>query len=122
MNWALGRKVAVAGVAAAVLLATIPVWFSLGTEFTPEFDEGSLLYMPTTMPTIPVDEAQHILQLTDRILKQFPEVEHVLGKAGRAGTSTDSAPLSMLETVVILKPMEQWRGRRRGIRHGRQTG
>ncbi|MCU0597211.1 MAG: efflux RND transporter permease subunit, partial [Desulfobacterota bacterium] len=71
--------------------------------------EGSILYMPTTMPGISIAEAQKVLQVTDRIIKQFPEVEYVLGKAGRAETSTDPAPLSMLETVIILKPKFEWR-------------
>ena len=65
--------------------------------------------MPTTMPGISITEAQKLLQVTDRIIKSFPEVERVLGKAGRAGTSTDPAPLSMLETVVTLKPKSEWR-------------
>jgi Cu(I)/Ag(I) efflux system membrane protein CusA/SilA len=75
----------------------------------PPLDEGSLFYMPTTMPGISIAEAQKLLQVTDRIIKQFPEVDRVLGKAGRADTSTDPAPLSMLETVIILKPRDQWR-------------
>ena len=72
----------------------------LGSEFMPPLDEGALFYMPTTMPGISITEAQRLLQVTDRIIKQFPEVDRVLGKAGRAETSTDPAPLSMLETVL----------------------
>jgi len=75
----------------------------------PPLEEGSILYMPSTMPGISITEAQRLLQVTDRILKRFPEVERVLGKAGRSETATDPAPLSMLETVIILKPKEQWR-------------
>ena len=90
-------------------LATVPVYLKLGSEFMPPLDEGSLLYMPTTMPGISITEAQKVLQVTDRIIKQFPEVDRVLGKAGRAETSTDPAPLSMLETVIILKPKSEWR-------------
>ena len=75
----------------------------------PPLDEGSILYMPSTMPGISITEAQKLLQATDRILKQFPEVDRVLGKAGRAETSTDPAPLSMLETVIILRPKAEWR-------------
>ena len=75
----------------------------------PPLDEESLLYMPTTMPGISITEAQKVLQVTDRIIKQFPEVDRVLGKAGRADTSTDPAPLSMLETVITLKPKSEWR-------------
>ncbi len=75
----------------------------------PPLDEGSLFYMPTTMPGISISEAQTLLQVSDRIIKQFPEVDRVLGKAGRADTSTDPAPLSMLETVITLKPTSEWR-------------
>jgi len=81
----------------------------LGSEFMPPLDEGAIFYMPTTMPGISITEAQKLLQVTDRIIKQFPEVDRVLGKAGRAETSTDPAPLSMLETVVMLKPESEWR-------------
>jgi Cu(I)/Ag(I) efflux system membrane protein CusA/SilA len=107
--WALRHKAVVLGGAAALVLLTIPPYLRLGSEFMPPLDEGTLFYMPTTMPGISIGEAQRVLQVTDRILKQFPEVEHVLGKAGRADTATDPAPLSMLETVVTLKPPEQWR-------------
>ena len=81
----------------------------LGSEFMPPLEEGSILYMPSTMPGISITEAQKVLQVTDRIIKQFPEVDRVLGKAGRADTSTDPAPLSMLETVITLKPKSEWR-------------
>jgi copper/silver efflux system protein len=92
-----------------MMIVTVPVYLKLGSEFMPPLDEGALLYMPSTMPGISVGEAQKLLQATDRIIKQFPEVDQVLGKAGRAETSTDPAPLSMLETVIILNPKEQWR-------------
>ena len=75
----------------------------------PPLDEGAILYMPSTMPGISISQAQTLLQSTDRILARFPEVDQVLGKAGRAETSTDPAPLSMLETVIILKPHSEWR-------------
>jgi Cu(I)/Ag(I) efflux system membrane protein CusA/SilA len=75
----------------------------------PPLDEGALLYMPSTLPGISISEAQRLLQVSDRILKQYPEVDRVLGKAGRAETSTDPAPLSMLETVITLKPRSEWR-------------
>ena len=75
----------------------------------PPLEEGSILYMPSTMPGISIREAQKLLQVSDRIIKQFPEVDRVLGKAGRSETSTDPAPLSMLETVITLKPKSQWR-------------
>jgi copper/silver efflux system protein len=108
-SWTLRWKWAVIGMAAALIIVTVPVYFKLGSEFMPPLEEGSILYMPTTMPGISITEAQKLLQVTDRIIKQFPEVDHVLGKAGRADTSTDPAPLSMLETVIILKPKSQWR-------------
>jgi len=110
-RWSLGRPWLVMGGAVVIVLATIPVFFGLGSEFMPPFDEGSLLYMPTTMPGLSITEAQKLLQVTDRILIQFPEVERVLGKAGRAETSTDPAPLSMLETVITLRPKSEWRKR-----------
>jgi Cu(I)/Ag(I) efflux system membrane protein CusA/SilA len=107
--WSLRRKWVVIGVAAAMLVATVPVYLRLGSEFMPPLDEGSLFYMPSTMPGISITEAQKLLQVTDRIIMQFPEVSRVLGKAGRAETATDPAPLSMLETVIILKPKSEWR-------------
>jgi len=96
-----------------VLAATVPVYLSLGHEFMPPLNEGVMLYMPTTLPGISVGEAARLLQVQDRILKSFPEVERVYGKAGRAETPTDSAPLSMIETTITLKPTAQWRPRRR---------
>jgi Cu(I)/Ag(I) efflux system membrane protein CusA/SilA len=107
--WTLRWKWAVIGAAFALVIVTVPVYFKLGSEFMPPLEEGSILYMPTTMPGISITEAQKLLQVTDRIIKQFPEVDRVLGKAGRAETSTDPAPLSMLETVIILKPKSEWR-------------
>ncbi|MFB3887836.1 MAG: efflux RND transporter permease subunit, partial [Thermodesulfobacteriota bacterium] len=109
--WSLRWKWAVIGGAFLLVLATVPIYFKLGSEFMPPLEEGSILYMPTTMPGISITEAQNLLQVTNRIIKQFPEVERVLGKAGRAETSTDPAPLSMLETVIILKPKSEWRRR-----------
>ncbi len=109
--WSLRWKWLVIGGAVAAMIATVPVYRRLGSEFMPPLDEGSLLYMPSTLPGISVTEAQHLLQVTDRIILQFPEVERVFGKAGRAETSTDPAPLSMIETVILLKPRDQWRKR-----------
>ncbi len=99
-----------ATIAGAVLVVavTVPVFFRLGSEFMPPLDEGVLLYMPTTLPGLSVTEAQKLLQVQDKILKSFPEVERVFGKAGRAETATDPAPFSMVETVVVLKPPDQW--------------
>jgi Cu(I)/Ag(I) efflux system membrane protein CusA/SilA len=94
---------------AAVALAL--TWFPLsriGKEFMPPLNEGTILYMPAAVPGISIEEAARVLQIQDRILKKFPEVESVFGKAGQADTSTDPAPLSMFETVVQLKPPEQW--------------
>ena len=102
--WALRWRWLVIGGALAVVAATVPIFNRLGSEFMPPLDEGVLLYMPSTLPGISETEAQRLLQVTDRIIKQFPEVQTVLGKAGRAETSTDPAPLSMFETVIVLKP------------------
>jgi Cu(I)/Ag(I) efflux system membrane protein CusA/SilA len=95
--------------ALALVAVTVPVYLKLGSEFMPPLDEGSLLFMPTTLPGISVAEAQRLMQVQDRILMRFPEVERVFGKAGRAETSTDPAPFSMMETVISLKPKPQWR-------------
>ena len=109
VGWSLRHRWVVFGGALALVVATVPVFQRLGSEFMPPLDEGSLLYMPSTMPGISVAEAQKLLQASDGILKRFPEVDRVLGKAGRAETSTDPAPLSMLETVITLKPTSEWR-------------
>ncbi len=94
--------------AVLVVILTVPIFFRLGSEFMPPLDEGTLLYMPTTLPGISVTEAGKILQVQDKILKSFPEVDRVFGKAGRAETATDPAPFSMAETVVVLKPHMEW--------------
>jgi copper/silver efflux system protein len=108
-NWSLRHPWRVIALACAALVATVPVYQRLGTEFMPPLDEGTLLYMPSTVPGISIANAQDLLQTTDRIIKRFPEVDRVLGKAGRADTPTDPAPLSMLETVITLKPTSAWR-------------
>jgi Cu(I)/Ag(I) efflux system membrane protein CusA/SilA len=92
-----------------ILLSAIWMLAGIGKDFMPETDEGSLLYMPTTLPGLPVREAGWILQQMDKKLKEFPEVERVFGKLGRADTSTDPAPLTMVETTVLLKPKSEWR-------------
>ncbi len=103
------RRVSVV-IAALLLLATaVPAFLSLGSEFMPPLNEGTLLYMPTAPPGISIAEASRILQLMDRELKEVPEVERVFGKIGRAETPTDPAPLSMVETIVQLAPRERWR-------------
>jgi len=104
----LAKRKVLAGVG-VLLLVTVPLYFSLGSEFMPPLYEETLFYMPSTAPGISIAEAQHLLQATNQVLRQFPEVAHVGGKAGRAETATDPAPLSMLETVVTLKPRAQWR-------------
>jgi len=108
LAWTLERKRIVFAAAALLILVTIPVAFTLGSEFLPPMDEGALLYMPVSMPGISVAQAERVLQATDLVLMQFPEVDHVFGKAGRAETATDPAPLSMLETLVTLKPRSGW--------------
>jgi Cu(I)/Ag(I) efflux system membrane protein CusA/SilA len=85
------------------------VFYRLGSESMPPLDEGSILYMPTTLPGISIRQAEELLQISDRVIRQFPEVDQVLGKAGRAESATDPAPLSMLETVITLKPRSAWR-------------
>jgi len=95
----------------AVLILLALTWYpvsQLGSEFMPPLDEGDILYMPTTFPGISITKAKELLQQTDKILRTFPQVESVFGKAGRAETATDPAPLSMLETIVRLKPKDQW--------------
>ncbi|MBX7147522.1 CusA/CzcA family heavy metal efflux RND transporter [bacterium] len=99
--------------AGLLMLTTIPVFLHLGSEFMPRLNEGAILYMPTTMPGISIAEAEKALQMQDKILKSFPEVERVFGKAGRANSSTDPAPLSMVETTVVLKPQEEWPQKKR---------
>jgi Cu(I)/Ag(I) efflux system membrane protein CusA/SilA len=91
-----------------VMALSLPVYFKLGSEFMPPLDEGTLLYMPSTLPGISVTEATRVLEEQDRIIRNFPEVERVFGKAGRADTSTDPAPYSMMETTIMLKPQDQW--------------
>ena len=97
------------GVAMMALIATWWPYQKLGSEFLPPLYEGDLLYMPTTDPGISITKAKQLLQQTDKIIRTFPEVHHVLGKIGRAETATDPAPLSMIETTIMLKPEDQWR-------------
>jgi len=94
--------------ALVLVLTAVPVYLKLGSEFMPPLWEQNLLYMPTTLPGISVTEAQSLLQKQDKILKSFPEVERVFGKSGRMESSTDPAPFSMMETVVLLKPEKEW--------------
>ncbi|MBW6512695.1 MAG: CusA/CzcA family heavy metal efflux RND transporter [Desulfuromonadaceae bacterium] len=96
-------------VALAITLTSIIPLKQMGSEFMPPLYEGDLLYMPTTLPGISITKAKELLQQTDRIIRQFPEVHHVFGKVGRAETATDPAPLSMLETTIMLKSEDAWR-------------
>jgi len=95
--------------AAVIMVATVVPARSIGTEFMPNLNEGTLLYMPTTLPGLSITKAAELLQTQDRIIKTFPEVETVFGKAGRAATATDPAPTEMFETVITLKPESEWR-------------
>jgi len=108
-NFVLKYRKATIIAAAVLILVTIPVYLQLGSEFMPPLNEGTILYMPTTLPGISVTEASKLLQTQDKIIKTVPEVERVFGKAGRAETSTDPAPFSMMETTIVLKPESQWR-------------
>ena len=91
-----------------ITLSAIPLFLKLGTEFMPTLNEGTILYMPTTFPGISIGEASRLLQVQDKIIKSFPEVLTVFGKVGRADTPLDPAPLSMIETTVILRPEQEW--------------
>ncbi|MER2996706.1 efflux RND transporter permease subunit [Pontibacter populi] len=109
LRWCLNWRKTTIGVNILALLVAIPMLFSLGTEFMPPLDEGSILFMPVTLPDISNAEAKRILQVQDKIIKSVPEVESVLGKAGRASTATDNSPISMIETIIMLKPQSEWR-------------
>src|SRR6185436_14086394 len=89
--------------------SAIPIYLKLGSEFMPPLNEGTMLYMPTSLPTMSITEATRLMQIQDRIIKQFPEVVTVHGKAGRSETATDPAPMEMFETVIQLKPEKDWR-------------
>jgi copper/silver efflux system protein len=102
-------KKTVIAISFLLVLGSIPFVIRLGSEFMPPLDEGSLLFMPVTLPDVSNSEAKRILQVQDKIIKGVPEVENVLGKAGRAYTATDNAPMSMIESIIILKPKSQWR-------------
>lgn len=97
------------GINIIALLISIPLLMSLGREFMPPLDEGSVLFMPVTLPDVSNSEVKRLLQVQDKIIKSVPEVENVLGKAGRANTATDNSPISMIETIVLLKPKAEWR-------------
>jgi Cu(I)/Ag(I) efflux system membrane protein CusA/SilA len=109
IDLALRHPWSVLAATALLALATLWPWSRLGTEFMPELDEGDLMYMPTTLPGVSADTVRALLQQTDRLIKTVPEVERVFGKAGRAETATDPAPFEMLETLIKLRPREEWR-------------
>jgi len=109
IHWVLKhRKTAIALNMLALLIA-VPMMLNIGSEFMPPLDEGSLLFMPVTLPSASITEVNRILQVQDAIIKSLPEVETVLGKAGKAETSTDPSPVSMIESIILLKPKSQWR-------------
>jgi copper/silver efflux system protein len=112
-RFVLRRPKTVIAAALALVAVSVPVYFKLGSEFMPPLNEGTMLYMPTTLPGLSVAQAQDLLIRQDRLLKSFPEVERVFGKAGRADTSTDPAPFSMMETTVVLKDPSKWRAKDR---------
>jgi copper/silver efflux system protein len=109
IRWCLKLKKLTIALALALVLGSVPLVLNLGTEFMPPLDEGSLLFMPVTLPDISNNEAKRLLQVQDKIIKTIPEVSNVLGKAGRANTATDNAPISMIETIILLKPRDEWR-------------
>ncbi len=109
LAWVLRAPKMVLLVAGLVLVSAILPWSRLGSEFMPPLNEGTLLYMPTALPGLSAGKASQLLQLTDRMLKTVPEVDHVFGKAGRADSATDPAPLTMFETTITFKPRDQWR-------------
>jgi Cu(I)/Ag(I) efflux system membrane protein CusA/SilA len=105
MNW---RKTTL-GINILALAISVPLLLSLGSEFMPPLDEQSILFMPVTLPDVSNEEAKRILQVQDKIIMSVPEVKQVLGKAGRASTATDNSPISMIETIIMLKPKSAWR-------------
>ena len=109
IRWVLKWKKTTIALNMVALAIAIPMFMSIGSEFMPPLDEGSLLYMPVTLPNVSINEAKRLIQVQDTVIKSVPEVEHVLGKVGRAETSTDPAPVSMFESIIILKPKDKWR-------------
>jgi len=109
IRWVLKWKKTTIFLNVVALAVAIPMFMSIGSEFMPPLDEGSLLYMPVTLPNVSINEAKRLIQVQDKIIKSLPEVEHVLGKVGRAETSTDPAPVSMFESIIILKDKDKWR-------------
>jgi copper/silver efflux system protein len=109
LTFCLRHRLLVLGISAVMVVSAAIPFSRVGSEFMPPLDEGALLFMPVTLPNLSIEQARDILQRQDRIIAEFPEVRSVLGKAGRAETPTDPAPLSMFETVIVLHPKRQWR-------------
>ncbi|RPI14678.1 MAG: efflux RND transporter permease subunit [Ignavibacteriae bacterium] len=109
VRFVLKYRKSVLAVNVLALLTTIPLIMNTGSEFMPSLDEGSLLFMPTTLPNVSITEAKRIMQIQDKIIASVPEVAHTLGKVGRAETPTDPAPVNMIETIIILKDKSEWR-------------
>lgn len=109
ITWCLKWRKTTLAVNVIALLISIPMILRMGTEFMPPLDEGSILFMPVTLPDVSNSEVKRLLQVQDKIIASVPEVKNVLGKAGRASTATDNSPISMIETIVLLKPKSEWR-------------
>lgn len=109
LKWCLQWRKTTIAINLVALVTGVVMMTRLGSEFMPPLDEGSLLFMPVTLPDVSNAEAKRLLQVQDRIIRTVPEVEHVLGKAGRASTATDNSPISMIETIILLKPAQSWR-------------
>ncbi|GAA4509296.1 hypothetical protein GCM10023172_42570 [Hymenobacter ginsengisoli] len=109
LHWVMRWRKTTLAINLALLLVSIPLVLSLGTEFMPPLNEGSILFMPVAQPDVSNTEMKRILQVQNKIIRQVPEVLSVLGKAGRASTATDNSPINMIETIILLKPQQQWR-------------
>ncbi len=109
LKWCLHWRKTIIGINLIALAVGVIMMTRLGSEFMPPLDEGSLLFMPVTLPDVSNSEAKRLLQVQDKLIRTMPEVEHVLGKAGRANTATDNSPISMIETIILLKPKNEWR-------------
>jgi Cu(I)/Ag(I) efflux system membrane protein CusA/SilA len=109
LTFCLKWRKSVLAINSIALLIGIFMYSRLGSEFMPPLDEGSILFMPVTLPDVSNSEVKRILQVQDKLIKSVPEVQHVLGKAGRANTATDNSPVSMIETIILLKPHNEWR-------------
>jgi Cu(I)/Ag(I) efflux system membrane protein CusA/SilA len=109
LGWCIRWRKTTLAINIIALIISIPLLIGLGSEFMPPLDEGTILFMPVTLPDVSNSQAKQLLQVQNRIIKSVPEVKNVLGKAGRANTATDNSPISMVETIVLLKPKDEWR-------------